>query len=245
MAELARTKGAFSRRRAGACWRAELTSVSEPTEGLDDPDSLIAGACAGDEAAWQELWRWLDPQLDALVRRRRVLGRFSQRDDERRGLVLQVMGKLRQDGFRRLEMYRQERARNPALTLLGWLTVVTRNAAVDYLRAHPDYRADGPRTGAQRPGGLRELLPLPSGSRGPGNRPPVTALGTAGELLAYARRELPERQRRALELWMAGHGAADIAEALGLGAPEAERLVRAAVERLRRQFRTASAAGAP
>jgi DNA-directed RNA polymerase specialized sigma24 family protein len=149
------------------------------------------------------------------------------------------MAKLRQDGFRRLKMYSEERQRNPHLSVLTWLTVVTRNCAVDYLRAHPDYVPAGPRRGSERPGGVAEGLPLPSASRGPGVRPPVTAVGTAGELLAYARRELPERQRRALELWVSGHTAADIAHGLGLSsAAEAERMVRAAVERLRRQFRT-------
>lgn len=210
-----------------------------PLPGPENLESLIAPVCDGDEVAWQALWRKLDPELDALVRRRRMLGRLSEREDDRRGVVLLVMAKLRQDGFRRLKMYSEERRRNADLSLLTWLTVVLRNCAVDYARAHPDY-VPGQRQGSARPGGIAEGLPLPPASRGPGARPPVTAARTAGELLEFVRRELPEEQQRALELWMAGHDAADIAAALGLAsAAAATRIVRAAVERLRRQFRTA------
>jgi DNA-directed RNA polymerase specialized sigma24 family protein len=119
------------------------------------------------------------------------------------------------------------------------MTVVTKRVAIDYLRAHPDYVDLRRRPGSEAPGAWVDVQSLPSEWRLPGVRPPVTAQGTAGELLAYARRELPDRQRQALELWTQGESSSEIAKRLGVPAAEAERLIRAAVERLRRKFRTA------
>jgi DNA-directed RNA polymerase specialized sigma24 family protein len=199
---------------------------------------LVEQAADGDELAWQSLWGLLDSQLDRLVRRHRLLGRLSDREDDRRGVVVLVMDKLRQDGFRRLKLFRDERRRNPDLAPMAWLAVVTRHAAIDYLRAHPDYVAAAPRDGSRRPGNVVEPVDLPSESR-LGLRPPMTMKGTAGEVINYARRELSPQQRGALELWLAGHSAADIAVTIGTASvDEAERIVRAAIERLRRRFRS-------
>jgi len=81
-----------------------------------------------------------------------------------------------------------------------------------------------------------KTLPPPSQIRG--ERPPVTDRGTARQLLAFAADEMPEDRRRALELWIHGEGFAEIARSLELRtAADAERMVRAALERLRRRFR--------
>jgi hypothetical protein len=66
----------------------------------------------------------------------------------------------------------------------------------------------------------------------------MTNRGTAHELLQFAAGAIPEDQRRALELWAQSESFEDIARALGMGsAADAERAVRAAIERLRRRFR--------
>jgi hypothetical protein len=67
----------------------------------------------------------------------------------------------------------------------------------------------------------------------------MTNRGTALELLRYAAGAVPEPQLSALELWTEGASFDDIARELevGAGAPGAEKLVRAAIERLRRRFR--------
>jgi hypothetical protein len=71
-----------------------------------------------------------------------------------------------------------------------------------------------------------------------GERPPITNRGTARELLRFAAGAIPDDQRRALELWAQSEGFDDIARELNLATPqEAERVVRAAIERLRRKFR--------
>jgi hypothetical protein len=50
-----------------------------------DVDPLLAGVCAGDAGAWQRRWHGLEPELDALIRRRRLLGPLSPHDDESEG----------------------------------------------------------------------------------------------------------------------------------------------------------------
>jgi DNA-directed RNA polymerase specialized sigma24 family protein len=226
--------GALNASRDAACSPGGLCMTDD--EGIL---RLLVPVCGGDEGAWQELWRLLDPRLMALLRQRRFLARLSGSDDDRRAVVVAVMERLRQDGFRRLALFQAAQARDPQLRFMAWLTVVAKRVAIDYLRAHPDYRDSRRTDGSRAPGRWVEAQPLPSERRLPVARPPITALGTAGELLAYARRELPPGQRVALEMWIRGEEPAAIARALDLSGPAAaERTFRAALERLRRRFRT-------
>jgi hypothetical protein len=73
-----------------------------------------------------------------------------------------------------------------------------------------------------------------------GERPPITNLGTARELIEFAGESLDADQRAALGAWTRGDGFDEIAKALNLsgGKKDAERLVRAALERIRRRFRS-------
>jgi DNA-directed RNA polymerase specialized sigma24 family protein len=206
---------------------------------LDDEAqaTLIAASCAGDELAWQRLWAWLDPRLFAMVRGFRM-GRISHGEDEPRAVVLEVMARLREDDFRRLRLFAEGRRRDQGLGLLPWLKVVAKRVAIDLLRAHPNY-VGGRRGRGDTPGRWRDPQSLPAPSLMPGERPPVTRDGTARQMLAHAAKVLPPQQYQALMLKTRGDDAAEIARALGLGdAAEAERMVRAALERLRRKFRT-------
>jgi len=218
-------------------------SSASPASPHDDEENvileLLTRACEGDDEAWQAVWTWIDPRLSALVSQPRFLARISQHEDDRRGVILSVMERLREDGFRRLKLFQKARALDGRLPFMAWLAVVTKRVAIDYLRAHPDYVDLRRRPGSEAPGAWVDVQALPSEWRVPGVRPPVTARGTAAELLAFARRELPAQQQRALELWTQGESSSEIARAMGLSTSEAERLVRAAVERLRRKFRTA------
>ena len=67
------------------------------------------------------------------------LGRISNDEDERRGVVLEIMSRLREGQFRRLKLFLQARALEKRLSLMPWLKVVTRRVAIDYLRAHPNF----------------------------------------------------------------------------------------------------------
>ena len=65
-------------------------------------------------------------------------------------------------------------------------------------------------------------------------------------MMSYAGHELPEDQRRALKMWVQNDGYDRIAEALGLrDAKAAEKVVRAALARLRGHFRDSGYKGTP
>jgi len=139
--------------------------------------------------------------------------------------------------FARLRIYLDTRLTNPSLKFMTWLRVVSKRVGIDYLRGHPDYidrRRQADRGSA--PGEWVEAGTLPSGSKLHGERPPVTNRGTAQQLLRYAAGAIPDVQRRALELWVQSETYDEIARVLGLeDGLAAERMVRAAIERLRRK----------
>jgi DNA-directed RNA polymerase specialized sigma24 family protein len=197
-----------------------------------DMEELVERAAGGNEDAWRALWAALEPFLTRLISQPRFLGRLGQRDDERGNIALAVMARLRADRWHRLRLYLDARRTNPALRFESWLRVVAKRVAIDYLRAHPEFdRRD-----------TRWIDPetLPPASELGGERPPVTDRGTARELLALAA-SFPADQRRALELWAHGEPFATIAVVLGRPSElDAQRLVRAAIERLRRYYREAA-----
>ena len=204
----------------------------------DETERLVGLAARGDERAWQALWTEIEPPLLRTVASPRFLAQLGQREDDRRNIVVAVMARLRADRFARLQLYLDARASNPRLRFHTWLRVVAKRVGIDYMRAHPDFlrrREVDPSS----PGRWVDLATLPPPSQ-IGDRPPVTNRGTARELLAYADGVVDHRQRRALELWAQSESFEDIAKALGMAtANEAEKTVRAAIERLRRRFRAA------
>jgi DNA-directed RNA polymerase specialized sigma24 family protein len=205
---------------------------------VDDDDrlhGLVTRTVAGDPAAWQALWVAIEPRLLRIVGHPAFLGRIGQREDDRRNIVLEVIARLEADGFRRLAGFLEAHAQRPGMRFTTWLRVLAKRVGIDYLRAHAEY-ADGRHRGER--GAWVEVGTLPSASRLPGGRPPVTDRGTAQELLRYAADAVPDLQRRALELWVQTESYDEIARRLELAdAREAERTVRAAIERLRRRFR--------
>lgn len=196
---------------------------------------LVEATLAGDGQAWQALWQAVEPTLYATLRRPHVLGRLSQNEDDCRNIVVEVMGRLRANGFARLGQYAATRRDNPDVPFLGWLVVVAKRVAIDYLRSHEAYVDRRHDQDASTPGAWRDIRPLPSDSQLPGARPAATGRGAAHEMYAFASAELPDDQRRALGAWLEGASFDEIAA--GGDAREAERLVRAALVRLRRRFR--------
>lgn len=205
----------------------------------EEIEALVSAAAGEDELAWQRLWAAIEPPLSRIIAQPRFLGRLGQREDDRRNIVVAVMSRLRAERFHRLLLYLDARRANPRLRFISWLRVVAKRVGIDYLRGHQDYlrRHDSqPST----PGRWVDTDTLPPASQLVGERPPVTNRGTARELLQFAEGAIPDDQRHALELWAQSESFADIARTLGLaGANEAERMVRAAIERLRRRFRIA------
>lgn len=209
----------------------------------DDPEleDLVVRAANADEHAWRLLWAQIESRLDSWLRKRSFIARLSEREDDRRDVIVTVMARLREDDFRRLKLYLASRLEDPRLVFLRWLKVVTKRVAVDCLRAHPDYLNQ---RGAARPDADvgRWIVPeaLPVEGRLLAGRPPITNRVAAKQILKYASGALTEDQRRAVELWSENGTDDEIAKTLQLAdAAEADRLVRAALERLRRHFRKA------
>ena len=209
-----------------------MTTVEE-----QELEALVVAVAGADEVAWQRLWRMIEPPLLRMVANPQFLARLGQREDDRRNIVVAVMARLRGDRFQRLRLYLDARRENPRLRFISWVRVVAKRVGIDYLRAHPDYvrRTD---TNASAPGRWVDAGTLPPASQLIGDRPPITNRGTARELLQFASGLLPEPHTRALEMWAHGESFEDIANALELGsAREAEKLIRAVIERLRRKYR--------
>lgn len=202
-------------------------------------ETLVESCAAGDEQAWQRLWAAVEPRLLRLVSQPRFLGPLGQREDDCRNIVVEVLARLRADDYHRLKIYLETRLTNPSLKFMTWLRVVAKRVGIDYMRGHPDYidrRRQADRGSA--PGEWVEAGTLPSGSKLHGERPPFTNRGTAQQLLRYAAGAIPDTQRRALEMWVQSETYEEIARVLEIeSAVAAERMVRAAIERLRRRFR--------
>jgi len=209
-----------------------VTTVEE-----QELEALVVAVAGADEIAWQRLWRMIEPPLLRMVAHPQFLARLGQREDDRRNIVVAVMARLRVDKFQRLRLYLDARRENPRLRFISWVRVVAKRVGIDYLRAHPDYvrRTD---TNASAPGRWVDAGTLPPASQLVGDRPPITNRGTARELLQVAAGLVPEAHARALEMWTQGETFGDIADSVGLpSARDAEKLVRAVIERLRRKYR--------
>jgi hypothetical protein len=201
-------------------------------------ETWVADAAEGDGQAWKSLWERVEPTLNRLVRKPSVTGRMSANEDDRRNIVVEVMSKLQEGERRRLRRYLEARQENPNLHFVPWLIVVARRIVVDYQRAHGEY-IDRRRTPlASSPGKWIQKATLPNDSRLRGLRPQMTNRGAAMSMLSYAYKELPSEQLDALQLWIINTPYGEIATKLELDDPkDAERRVRAALERLRRHFR--------
>lgn len=201
-------------------------------------ETLVERVVAGDEEAWPELWKIVEAKLLASLRRPQFLGGLSRREDDCRNVVVEVMARLRADDYRRLRAYVAARRERPDLVFTAWVLVVGRRVAIDYVRAHEEYIDRRNQAQASTPGVWRVIEELMSGSRAPGARPPITDAAAAHEILSHAD-DLPADQRRTLAEWLAGHSFAEIAASAGLESErQAEKLLRAAIERLRRRFRS-------
>lgn len=204
-------------------------------------EALVESAARGDAAAWRALWEEVEPWLEKVIGNPRFLGRVGQREDDRSNIMLEVMARLHSDAFHRLKLYVEIRQTTPQLKFKTWLRVVAKRVGIDYLRGHQNYidRRRDPNRGST-PGQWVEPGTLPPHSELGGERPPMTNRGTALEMLRYAAGSVPEPGLTALELWTQSASYEDIARELDIegGAGGAEKLVRAAIERLRRRFRT-------
>ncbi len=190
---------------------------------------LVTRSRGGDVQAWGTLWMALDPWIEGVARRGAVMGRLSACPDARRDIVVRVMGDLRADVFRRLGELGELLERGDG-SYRRWLCRVARNAAVSYVRAHAEY------LGPSGEGAARWAEHVPLSEVQEEACAPESRGIDARRILEHARDVLAPAQAEALDRWLQGDDFAEIAAALSCagGADGAARLVRSAVQRLRR-----------
>jgi hypothetical protein len=193
----------------------------------------------GDGAAWKQLVAELEPLLLKLLRRTRALGPMRHNVDDCRAVMIAVLERLEKDRYRALSLFQPWADANPGKDFGDWIRIVTVNLARDHVssRLGVAERADGKAPINKRMlNSLASLLPGDDDHR-LAFRPLMTDAQLARELLDYAARSLEPAQLHALRRWMEGASFEELAAELGLATPrDADRLVRAALARLRRHF---------
>ena len=211
---------------------------------LEDPDleSLAAHVpqvVGGDPAAWKDFVAKLEPLLVQLLQRGRTLGPLRHSIDDCRAVMTSVLERLRKDDFRGLRLFRPWAEVNPGKDFGDWIRIVTVNIARDHVSARLGDAArsdDEPPLNKRMLNTLASLLPADDDHR-LAFQPAMTDVQLARELLEYAARSLESTQLHALRRWMDGASHDELARELGLASPrDADKLVRAALARLRRQF---------
>lgn len=209
--------------------------IETVAKGLDLLE-LAARVLASDTHAWHELWQQMEPRIWAVTGRWQVTGPLCRSADDRREIVLKVMARLREAGFRRLGAFMSSAGGQSEAAFVAWLHTLATRVAVDHARAHPERLGRGE---ASRWVRLVSIDDVP---------PPIATADLAGQamvlsLLERARSELSIQQLTALSLWLEGESNTAIARRLGVREPEeAHRIVRAALKRLRDRYRTAETA---
>jgi DNA-directed RNA polymerase specialized sigma24 family protein len=184
-------------------------------------------------SAYPALWTLLGPEVERWVRAPSFLGRVSDDDDLQREIVVRTWVKLHERDHARLRAFATEElavARDAARRARAWFWRVVKNVGIDMLRGVPEFvREDNAwRTHVE----IAEDIAADND---------VDARFAVRELLAYLDARGRPAYREALVLWSQGFDARDTARALGLrDAGDANRMVDAAKELLRRHFREAA-----
>jgi len=195
----------------------------------------------GDASAWNELVVRLEPLLLQLLRRSRTLGPMRHNVDDCRAVMISVLERLSKNDFRSLRLFQPWADANPGKDFGDWIRIITVNIARDHVSARLGGAA---RAGSDDEAPLNKRMLNTLASLLPGDddhrlafRPSMTNVQLARELLEYAARSLESTQLHALRRWMDGASFDELARELGLANPrDADKLVRAALARLRRHF---------
>lgn len=182
-------------------------------------------------AGWDLLVEQLFPHLERLVGSSPSLGSLRSSEDHRRNAATEVLAKLAKNQHRALALLEPWLAINTEKTAADWIRIVIANVVRGYVA-----RQIGSDARKRLLHTLATSLPLDHDDAA-GLRPPVTTEQTAREILEFATEHLEHAQLAALRSWLHHGDFADIARAAGRTDPrDGERLVRAALAKLRREF---------
>jgi hypothetical protein len=198
-------------------------------------DEVLRRVLRGDQAAWTLLFCEYGPIVVDIARRNRAMGSYRGSEDDVREVMKQVFERLRREDYRALRTFPGWQARHPDKGFQDWLTIVTVNVIRNYISAKLGAPGDRGESLKQLVNTWAEALPLDDNARW--TRPHLTTKETARRILEYARDHLLGDQLAVLAAWLEGASLDDIASRLRLAdARAADRLLRAALARLRRQF---------
>lgn len=174
------------------------------------------------------------PVVERIARTNRSMGSYRRSEDDVRNVMAQVFERLRRDDYRALRLFIGWQNKNPRKLFDDWLTIVTVNIVRNYVSSQLGVRSDDGASLKQLVGALSDA---PVDDLELSVRPHITTKETAQRILEFARASLVSDQFRVLAMWLEGASFDDIASELHLpDAKATERLLRAALARLRRRF---------
>ena len=202
---------------------------------LRQDDEILRRVLRGDEVAWMALFSHYGPIVERIVRTNRSMGGYRRSEDDVRNVMAQVFGRLRRDDYRALRTFPVWRDKNPGKVFLDWLTIVTVNVARNYMSSKLGSPSKNGESLKQLVNTLADALPLDSDR--PWTRPHITTREAAQRIIEFARDNLAEDQFAVLVAWLEGASLYDMVSELRLADIKvADRLLRAALARLRRRF---------
>lgn len=195
----------------------------------------VQALLAGDATQWQTLVAEVHALALAVCQRRQA----ARGADFASNVALRVIERLRKEDYKALRRFMELRDTYPALAFETWTRGIINNALIDEVRSLPE-------TSRKRVGKRRELQTRTHVIFEDEQHAASASLAHSGIL--DARRVLrwihdadfPLDQKRALLFWLNGHSIADCARQLDLDETGTRRLLRAARQRLRRQFQEKS-----
>jgi len=196
----------------------EIMVASAPSSTGEADRKLVARVAAGDEAALSELYDRFAPTLFSVAFR--VSGERADAEE----IVLDSFAQAWRDAKR----FREERG-----SVIAWLTMICRSRALDLVRA----RRRRERLADQASVGSSEAREAPAMGQ-PKSADQEIEQSERCRMVALALGELPDPQRRALELaYFEGLSQSEIAERLGEPLGTVKTRVRAAMQKLRDALR--------
>lgn len=183
-----------------------------------------------------QLFSHYAPIVEKIVRSNRAMGSYRDSEDDVRNVMASVFERLRRDDFRALRTFQLWHDKHPEKSFPDWLTILTVNVVRNYITAKLGAPSPDGKSVKQLVNTYAETSPSDDGLV---YLPHATTKETARRILEYAQAHLPADQLSALAGWLEGRSFEELATEHGLeDARAADRLVRAALARLRRQFET-------
>ncbi len=211
-------------------------------------ETLIHRTLKGDGDAWTELAGRVHAivlSTCASVRARDGLT-FLSDDELAREVAVRVLDRLREADHKALSSFVAVAERYASASpqadgqqhFARWLTVVVKRMRIDYLRSLPEYQRKRDReTGARVTNQINLAVLTDDVAAASPVQTNVDRAEVRRILDVLASPAFPSEQRNALVLWLKGYDNAEVAAQLGLAdADEGRRLLRAARQRLRRNF---------